>query len=586
MVINNRPILTENILKMKITAKHFYRSFLFGLLVLMAFPAISQNKTYNEEVTVVAPYEPAIADASKINLTPEISLPKPETPTLNYSIRSFLVPTFFQVEPIKPANIAGETLPELTKGYVKGGLGNYFTPYLEAFYNSLRTNEYAWGAHLMHLSDNGKINDYSKSTNSLNQLDVYGKKFFTNKTMVSGEMGFSRRMVHFYGFHPDDFLGQPSKGDLRQRFALFNASAGFQSDNPEPSALNYSSNISFYYFADRFKTGETNLKISGAGVKDFRLFDFTKMQSIGLEAQWDYYHNSDSLSKYYNAILTIKPYISTIFNDFTFKAGLNPVIETGDVSKFHLYPVAKVQLKVLDEVLLVEAGIDGGLQRNSYKEITTDNPFVNSDVTLKNTSNTFKIFAGVKSRLANDIDLQASISSASLKNQPFFITDTVNVYKNRFLAVYDDVNLFNIHAEGAYHMGDKITMTLNADFFHYSMDKLSKPWNCPDFKFSYSAKYKFLEKFVATADIYAWTKTYVRDYRWVLYNDFLPEEPQIEDIKTINGAVDANLGLEYRYSKKISGFVNLNNILNTKYFQYYNYPSQRFNFLLGATYSF
>jgi hypothetical protein len=211
----------------------------------------------------------------------------------------------------------------------------------------------------------------------------------------------------------------------------------------------------------------------------------------------------------------------------------------------------------LDEALSVEAVIDGGLQRNSYKELSTKNPFVNSDIALKNTNNTFKIFAGINGHLTNGIDLKASISSSKLKNQSFFITDTVNSYKNRFLVVYD-VNLFNIHAEGDYHMGDKLTMVLNADYFHYSMDKLSKPWNCPDFKFSYSAKYNFLEKFVVTADIYAWTKMYVRDYRWVLYENFFPE-PQIEDIKTINGAIDANLGLEYRYSKKISGFVNLNN---------------------------
>jgi len=574
---------------MKKSIQSTYRlllSFLIGILfVFTSTLAKPQNKPYNEEVTVVAPYEPTISDASKINLTPSLSLSKPETTPLSYSIHSFVVPTFFQVEPIKPANIAGETMPDLTKGYVKAGLGNYWTPYVEAFYNSLRNNQYAWGAHVMHLSENGKIKGYSTSTNGLSQLDVYGKKFFTNKTMLSGEMGFSRQTLHFYGFHPDDFMVQPAKDDLRQRFALFNASAGFQSDKSDFSKLNYSSKISFYHFADRFQTGETNLSISGAGAIDFKLLPFTQKQSLGLDAQWDYYHNADSLKKYNNSIFAIKPYIGTQYNDFYFKVGLNPVIETGDDSRFHLYPVALASLKVMDEALVLEAGIDGGLQRNSFKELTSANPFVNSDITLKNANNKFRIFAGIKSRLSSNIDLKASISSSRINDFPFFIADTLNVYKNRFLAVYDDINLFNIHAEAAHNLGDKLVLTLKADYFHYSMDKLSKPWNCPDFKFNFSAKYKFLGKFTATSDIYAWSKMYARGCNIIDFDGPIVNL-QEEDIKTVKGAVDANLGLEYRYSKKISGFVNLNNMLNTRYFQYYDYPSQRFNFMLGATYSF
>jgi outer membrane receptor protein involved in Fe transport len=54
----------------------------------------------------------------------------------------------------------------------------------------------------------------------------------------------------------------------------------------------------------------------------------------------------------------------------------------------------------------------------------------------------------------------------------------------------------------------------------------------------------------------------------------------------IDPMVDLNLGVEYRYSKVLSGFITLNNILGQRYYHWYNYPSYRFNMMLGITYSF
>ena len=47
-----------------------------------------------------------------------------------------------------------------------------------------------------------------------------------------------------------------------------------------------------------------------------------------------------------------------------------------------------------------------------------------------------------------------------------------------------------------------------------------------------------------------------------------------------------NLGIEYRVTKIFSAFVNLNNFGTTQYYNWYNYPSQRFNLLAGLTYAF
>ena len=56
--------------------------------------------------------------------------------------------------------------------------------------------------------------------------------------------------------------------------------------------------------------------------------------------------------------------------------------------------------------------------------------------------------------------------------------------------------------------------------------------------------------------------------------------------KELNGVFDANIGLEYRYNKKLGFFLNVNNIASVRYMRYMNYPTQRFNLMGGLSYSF
>jgi hypothetical protein len=50
--------------------------------------------------------------------------------------------------------------------------------------------------------------------------------------------------------------------------------------------------------------------------------------------------------------------------------------------------------------------------------------------------------------------------------------------------------------------------------------------------------------------------------------------------------IDANIGVEYRYTKRLSAFVRLNNFLAARYAKWNNYNLQRFNAMMGVTYSF
>jgi hypothetical protein len=60
-------------------------------------------------------------------------------------------------------------------------------------------------------------------------------------------------------------------------------------------------------------------------------------------------------------------------------------------------------------------------------------------------------------------------------------------------------------------------------------------------------------------------------------------EENLQFAKSLGLIADINLGLEYRYNKRISAFINLNNIASQRYTRWYNHPVQTFQIMGGIT---
>mgnify|MGYP002682147599 CR=1 FL=1 len=56
--------------------------------------------------------------------------------------------------------------------------------------------------------------------------------------------------------------------------------------------------------------------------------------------------------------------------------------------------------------------------------------------------------------------------------------------------------------------------------------------------------------------------------------------------KDLDGFMDLYLGLEYRYTKRLSLFLDVSNLSASKYERWYQYPVKRTLLLGGATYAF
>jgi len=540
--------------------------------------ALSQINDNKNEVTVIASYEPSLSDAFKIIFNPSLRDSVFELPSFSYKIQTKIYPTSFHLEPIKPAKIVGEPITKLYKNLIKIGMGTYTTPYFEFFASSLRSKKYSLGAHFKHISSAGKIDEYAKSSYSDNYIGLYGNRYFNNSTLA-GEIFFNREVVHYYGFKPNDFLAYAfSDEDIRQRYSTFGFKSTYYSNYTDSNKVNHKLALSFSNLSDKFDAKENNIKFLASLDKNFKIFNFDNKQTVGLNVATDYYNHSNALiSSNNSAIFSFNPFFKTNFHEYKIKAGINTSIATsrGIASKLNIFPDVEIKLNIIEKVLSVYGGLTGGIERNSLSKLTNENPYLKSTAITSFQKNKFEVYAGINSALTKSIDFTASISNSLIENMPLFVNDTTNIIKNKFDVVYDKITRLKVNSQLFFKYDDKLKFVLEGNIYRYNTDIEAEAWHKPTLDLTFSTRYNIKNKIIARADIYAFNKMYAKNF---LNNIMIIEE--------IKGAVDFNLGVEYRYSKILSGFLNFNNISALRYQNWYNYPNHRFSLMAGLTYAF
>lgn len=545
---------------------------LFILLTLLSGINYAQTK----EITIISAYQPTISDAYKINQNPQIIDTVSEPLHFTYDIQTVVIPSKVEVTPIEPAKIVGEPITKLYNNFLKIGFGNYTSPYGEFFANTLRSKKYSVGAHIKHFSSNGNINDYAYQGFSTNQAEIYGKKFFSKYTL-DGEVSYKRDVVHCYGYRPNDFADslRPSKKDIKQAYSLISAGIGFSSNNNDSSHLNHSYRLNYYYLFDNHSAAEHNAHLTIDMNKGFKLFKLTKRQVLGARLDVNYFRTSTDNYILGNSLIRLQPYISTNFNSYHFFLGINATVEAGAVSNLHLYPLAEFKIDIIPSFLAAYAGIKGEMIRNSLKSLSDENPFITNDKIPEFSNNRFHFYGGVNARFNGDISLNVTASAIILNNLPLFVTDTMNILKNRFTLVYDKGSVIRAGAELSWIKYENIHILLSGNYNFYDLENEKKAWHKPMVDIMLSADYHIKDKFIIRADFFSYLITYARTY-----------ESAVVKAEKLRNIFDINLGVEYRYNKKLSAFVNFNNIAASRYYKWINYPSQRFNVLGGITFGF
>lgn len=577
----NKPIRIKQLMKMYSskypTVLSSYFLIIAGILLFQSQPALSQGK--NEEVTIIAPYIPSVGDASKIPFRPEVKPEEEKSPSFDYDYVTKKFETKLELDPIEPLKYSEGEQEQLYRNYARVGFGNYITPYLDFNASSLRSEKYQVGVRLKHLSSQGKIKEYPPSAYSHNLVSVYGRAFTRTHT-VSANIGYSRDVVHCYGFKPDSFPDvEFTKDDLKQRFQHIQGAVEFGSNYREEYKLNHKIGLGLHYFSDFYDTRESQVSLNIGLNKKFNPHGAELTHSFALDMGLEFFNYKDSLNTAHPVFIPIRSVYRVSFGQYRFEAGLDIEMTASGSSQassfgMDVFPLLKAEVIVVEDRLKAYAEISGSRTINSFRSLAGINPFLVSTPEIMYTDEQIRIGGGITGNV-NGLNFTAEAWYSYLHDMPLFVTDTSLIFENKFDVIYDNLNLLKVKASLGYVKIDNLTARLFAAYYHYIPKDEEKAWHMPNFETGLDLGYTFLENYTVRASIMALGTKYARTY-----------ENGEQVAKKLKGAFDLGAGFEYRINRMVSAYIDVNNILNQHYQRWYVYPVQGILVMAGAKISF
>lgn len=523
----------------------------------------------NEDVTVVKDYQPVLNDAFKINILPETDTISLNPPEFSYDINPSPLNSNYNITPIKPVRIKDDNIKKLYRGFVKLGYGLENTPLAEVSYNSLRSKNFDAGFRFRHLSSSGKIKDYGFPGNSDNHASVFGTRYF-EKFQLKGKVNYDRTGVHYYGYKTPPELF--SKSETRHSMSTISGDAGVSNLNNGKDEWKYNGGIGFYSFSDNRSLDESNFNIRAGFGKNIN------EGTLLVDASGDFWKVDQGSQSYNRNIIRLRPRIEFIEKQFSVIAGANLAIEGNDGDgDYHLYPQIRGSYQVISDAFTVYAEISGDLDKNELRGFAEENPFIKGPLAILNTNRKLSITAGTDIKLAHDLMFRGSAMYARLVDQPFYFNVFDSLYPVSYSVGYDKADLLRVNGSLEYKLNQKIILAFNATLNQYDPEQLKEPLYVVPFRFGTHAEYVIADKIFVKGDLFYNGKAHSLEY---------PANDGVPVFRELKSYFDANLGIDYRYSKVLSAFVQLNNLGFSQYFKYYRYPSYRFTGMIGATYSF
>jgi hypothetical protein len=555
---------------------------------------------YDQEIISIGDRTLTVDAAYKISDLPNTIDTVYVSQDLKYQLIPRQVEVNYEPKDIKPAKLKViEPLGKLYRGYAKAGVGVFTTPLFEVDYNSIRDRDWAYGIDLRHFSSQGGLKDVADNAYGENHFGGWVKRY-VNKHTIEGGLGYDLDRIHYYGFDPGDI--DIDKKDYRQTYKTFKGHIEVESHYRDSAQIQHRGFFNLRNTKADIDALETNFVIGGEAAKTMDDYRF----GLGMELDVNYF-DQGSIKPFYiaesqdsaaielgdmnNTIFRMEPSIHARKNDLTADIGLGIVVDAADPKTiWHLYPQAYLSYSLFDDLFTPYAGITGDLKRNSFYSLAQENPFIHNVMRidedergLTNTSKDLEIYGGIRGTIFDNLAFNAKVSVENYDDFAFFVNDTLYSAENKFAVLYDDLRVVRIAGELTYIHDERLTIGGRLEFASNKADDFEEAFNLPSVQFTLDGRYDLDDQFIVTAQIFAAGKRYA--------GSMMPGEEDETEIGKfysvpLRSYVDGSLGVEYRYTKRISAWLDINNLTGGRYPRWHNYPVQSVLVMGGLSYSF
>ena len=581
-----------------------------GLLFVVSAMAQPGGNLGQIELKVTEKFRAEVGESRKISDKPDFRDTTTSKLKVNYRISSRPIEVKFSPEPISPAKIARVPVDDLNQGLVRLGFGLYVTPLAEAYWNSDRSSQEQygfWGRHFSTIEGADRI--FTNNTLSESELGAYYNRFYRKMTWSSKiSAGWNRYSYYGIDEFPQidnqdiiEFRADPKK-PISNTYSQLELVSGISAKNGKDLGMLDKARFEYYYMGDTYNADENRLQLFSTwqlptGEKPLNLelnlsalntsFDSAALgvESRLLRSQFDsLYSTSQS-----HFTLQARPSVDLILNKLYFRFGVNLYANnydaelTGGEFNLFFFPEVQIYFPFVEDVLSIYGGVEGQIRQNSLRNLVAENPYLIPAFISRPSRNT-DVFVGFEGLLSatTSFNLRGGVllqkDLAIYYRDPAYRSDYFTDSLRTLAALellYDNSQTFYARGELSVNLDNNLQAGVFGELRAYNMDDLDGAWHLPSFLAGLNLTYTYREKLKLGTD---W------NYVGKRTAFFQEDKPDIS--AELPGYMDVGLNLEYLNNSRLSGFVNVTNLLNQKYDLYLGYKAQRIGFLMGFAYKF
>ena len=526
-------------------------------------PPSKEVNTLTEEIEVIRPYKPVLADAVKIRRNPDMDNQKPFKPVLTYSIIDKKLELNSNIKELQAQKMEDERAAILSHNFAKLGAGNFNTAQGELYVNTGRDQALQTGAYFKHLSQKGNLPHQQLSNQ---EMGMFGRTIADSYT-VTGNLKYDRRSFFFYGFDPTfNVLTDMSK----QRNNTISAEAEIISDYSNSPVLNYAANVKAYQFSTLTDAKESSVILNGSLSRDLNSF------RSGLNSSADLTSTRDVSFKIINNIIKVNPFLNFKGGNYNLKLGANVVQELGTNTRLNLFPSVSAEFAVLPGYANIFAKVNGDVLKTSVREIALENPFLNENLGIKNSLERMNVEAGVNGNVGATFGYKIMAFYKSIDDMLLLVNNPTKI--NRFDVIYDQGKSTVLGLEGEINVkaSDIFEISGKAQIFNYDLASESEAWFKPNLRLISNAKAQVNQKLFVNAELLFQGETSAK----------VNSGSGGYKASTLKSFIDLSAGAEYKVNQKIGAYLRVNNLMGQSYQRYLFYPNLGMTIFGGINYSF
>lgn len=583
-----------------------------AFIQLSAVAAFAQTDTLlTKDVEVIKAYQPSISEAFKITGSPKIVDTTSYTPVFDYKIQSTLVPVTKSIQKLPVVQLGNPPLGKSNTGYLRGGVGNAYTPYGEVLINTPPSKNTDFGIHLFHYSSQPsvKLTDDMriKTPYSENMARLFVKNY-SKKSVIEWDIRYDRNRFNYYGFADSDssaidtLLYQDTEkisSTLNKKQVFNNASTHVNFRNlATRTTFDYNIMLGYNYFwnstGQRSHHGSYNGDF-GIDKKEYKILLGSKIDYFYQDSMRNCY--TQQISNHQFVVAEISPRAEYEKDSWYLQGGFNlgAIFDDDSSASFHISPEINIMYHPIPEILSLFAGSTGQILANDYQSMTKFNPYTDYNTEMKPSKEVISLFGGFKGKISRSIAYMLDVNYTITHNKPFFYLketfypNAPDEALNMFNVKYDDLNVLRFGGNIRYS-SDNVTVSLLGNYYTGEAKNISPLTHLPSFDATLTSAVQATKKIKATLDarIIGERKGEVEicTYNYRPGTELLDAPVYTTEFRSLKTIFDINIGAEYEYIKNLNFTLDVKNLLNQNYEVWHGYNSQGILFLLGARYAF